>query len=448
MASGRMGAEMKKAMIVAFAAMLSGGALAAGPKDLRDEVDALASQLQPTAVKDRRWLHEHPELSNREVKTAAYVAERLRKLGLKVQTGVAHTGVVAVLEGGQPGPVVALRADMDGLPVVEEVDVPFKSRVKTQFDGKDVGVMHACGHDSHMAVLLGVAEVASRLKSQWPGTLKLLFQPAEEGAPDGETGGAQQMVAEGVMTSAPKPDVIFGLHVFSQWDAGVIAVRSGGAMASSDDLNIIVRGKQTHGARPWAGIDPIVVSAQIINGLQTIVSRQMDISQAPVIVTIGKIEGGVRSNIIPDEVVMKGTLRALDPEMQKDLHERVRRTVEKIAESAGAEARVEIGEGHAYPVTVNDPALTRRMLPTLQRVAGADKVIEVPPMLGAEDFSFFAQQVPGLFVFLGGRTPGDAAENWAANHSPRFHLDEAMLPLGVRTLANLALDYAAGNGAN
>ncbi|WP_428309297.1 amidohydrolase [Hydrocarboniphaga sp.] len=414
----------------------------AAEADLHAQIDALTAGINGTLVDDRRWLHQHPELSNREVNTAAYVARRLKKLGLKVQTGVAHNGIVAVLEGGRPGPVVALRADMDGLPVVEEVDVPFKSKVKSTYDGKDVGVMHACGHDGHMAILIGVAEVASRLKAQWPGTLKLIFQPAEEGAPEGEEGGAELMVKEGVMSSAPKPEVIFGLHLFSQWDVGQLAVRSGGAMASSDDLNIVVHGKQTHGARPWAGIDPIVVSAQIIEGLQTITSRQMDISAAPVVVTIGKIEGGVRSNIIPDSVTMRGTLRALDTTMQQDLQQRVIRTVTKIAESAGTTADVSIGSDHAYPVTYNDPALTKAMLPTMQRVVGESNVLDVPPMLGAEDFSFFAREVPGLFVFVGVRTPGQPAGDWAANHSPRFHIDEGALGVGVRALSNLALDYA------
>lgn len=415
---------------------------AAADADLQARIDQLAADINGTLVEDRRWLHQHPELSNREVNTAAYVARRLKKLGLKVQTGVAKTGVVAILEGGQPGPVIALRSDMDGLPVVEEVELPFKSKVKSTYDGKDVGVMHACGHDGHMAILMGVAEVASKLKAEWPGTLKLIFQPAEEGAPDGEEGGAELMVKEGVMSRAPRPEVVFGLHLFSQWDVGQLALRSGGAMASSDDLDIVVHGRQTHGARPWAGIDPIVVSAQIIQGLQTITSRQMDISQAPVVVTIGKIEGGVRSNIIPDSVRMRGTLRALDTGMQKDMQQRVIRTVTKIAESAGTTADVSIGSGHAYPVTYNDPALTKAMMPTLQRVVGDNQVLDVPAMLGAEDFSFLAREVPGLFVFVGVRTPGQPAEDWAANHSPRFHIDEGALGVGVRTLSNLALDYA------
>jgi len=417
-------------------------AAAAADDDLPAKIDRLTAEINSHLIEDRRWLHEHPELSNRETNTGAYVAKRLKKLGLKVQTGVAHTGVVAVLEGGKPGPVIALRADMDGLPVVEDVDLPFKSTVKSTYDGKDVGVMHACGHDGHMAILIGVAEVASRLKAQWPGTLKLIFQPAEEGAPEGEEGGAQLMVKQGVLSMAPKPEVVFGLHLFAQWDAGQLAVRSGGAMASSDDLDITVAGKQTHGARPWAGIDPIVVSAQIILGLQTIASRQMDISAAPVIVTIGKIEGGVRSNIIPDSVTLRGTLRALDTGMQADLQQRVRRTAENIAESAGTTATVNIGKGHAYPVTYNDPALTQAMMPTMARVVGDKNLLEVPPMLGAEDFSFFAREIPGLFVFAGVRTPGQPAEAWAANHSPRFHMDESALAVGVRTLSNLALDYA------
>ncbi|MDB5970736.1 MAG: N-acyl-L-amino acid amidohydrolase [Hydrocarboniphaga sp.] len=418
---------------------------AAAEADLHAQIDQLTAEMNGTLVEDRRWLHQHPELSNREVNTAAYVAKRLKKLGLKLQTGVAKTGIVAILEGGKPGPVIALRSDMDALPVVEEVDLPFKSKVRSTYDGKDVGVMHACGHDGHMSILMGVAEVASKLKAQWPGTLKLIFQPAEEGAPDGEEGGAELMVKEGVMSSAPKPEVVFGLHLFSQWDVGQLAVRSGGAMASSDDLDIVVHGKQTHGARPWAGIDPIVVSAQIIEGLQTITSRQMDISQAPVVVTIGKIDGGVRSNIIPDSVTMRGTLRALDTGMQKDMQERVIRTVTKIAESAGTTADVSIGKDHAYPVTYNDPALTKAMLPTMQRVVGENNVLDVPPMLGAEDFSFFAREVPGLFVFVGVRTPGQPAADWAANHSPRFHIDEASLAVGVRTLSNLALDYATAH---
>ena len=407
------------------------------------QIDQLASRIEPQVIKQRRYLHQHPELSNREFETAKYVAKRLKQLGIEVQTGVAKTGVVGVLRGGRPGPVVALRADLDGLPVTEETDLPFRSKVRATYDGKDVGVMHACGHDAHTAMLLGAAEVIAQLRAQWPGTVKFIFQPAEEAPPPGEEGGAELMVKEGVLKKDPKPEVIFGQHVIASWAAGELAYRSGAAMASADDLQIVVKGKGSHGAFPWNGVDPVVVASQIVLGLQTIASRQMDISQAPVIVTIGKIEGGTRDNIIPDSVTMKGTLRALDAGMRKQMHERVRRTAEDIARSAGATAEVTIGGRHAYPVTVNDPALTARMLPTLQRVAG-DKLLAVPPMLGAEDFSFFAQEIPGLYVFLGVRPPGEPADGFPANHSPRFHIDESVLKLGVRTLAQLAADYAQG----
>ncbi|HUP91598.1 MAG TPA: amidohydrolase [Solimonas sp.] len=417
-------------------------ALAPGAaQDLQAEADRSAGRIEPKVIAHRRQLHQHPELGNREFETAKYIARELKALGIEVQTGVAHTGVVGVLRGALPGPVVALRADMDALPVAEEVDLPFASKVRAKFDGKDVGVMHACGHDAHVGILLGTAEVLAGMKARLPGTVKFIFQPAEEGAPDGEDGGAELMVREGVLRSEPKPEVIFGLHVFSEWDAGQLKYRAGGAMASAEDLEIRVRGKQTHGASPWKGIDPIVVSAQVVLGLQTIASRQMELTRAPVIVTIGKIEGGVRNNIIPDEVTMKGTLRALDTAMQQDLHERVHRTAENIAAASGATATVTIGTEVAYPVTYNDPALVARLLPTLQRVAGAQNVAEVPPIMGAEDFSFYAREIPGFFVFVGARPPGESPDKAAANHSPRFHIDESALKIGVRTLSSLTLDY-------
>jgi len=418
-------------------------AVAIEPGALAADIDRLTAQVEPKVIQMRRHLHQNPELSNREFETAKFVAAALRKLGLEVQTQVAHTGVVAVLRGGLPGPVLALRADMDALPVVEETDLPFASKKRTTFDGKEVGVMHACGHDAHTSILLGTAEVLSQLKPQLRGTVKFIFQPAEEGAPKGEEGGAQLMVKEGVMRHAPKPEAVFGLHVFAQWPLGQVLYKSGGAMASADDLTIVVSGKQTHGAAPWQGIDPIVVASQIVMGLQTVASRQMNIAKEPVIVSIGKIDGGVRSNIIPDHVTLKGTLRALDDDMRADLHARVRRTAEHIAEASGATAAVEIGAETAYPVTVNDPALLQRMLPTLSRVAGKDRLSEAEAMLGAEDFSYLAEQAPGLFVFLGARPLGEPAERFAANHSPRFHLDEQVLSIGVRTLANLVVDYAA-----
>ena len=408
---------------------------------LHAEIDRLSDQVAPHVLEYRRHIHEHPELSNREFETSKYVAEHLRKLGLSVQTGIAHTGVVAVLKGGLPGPVIALRADMDALPVAEEVKLPFASKVRSTYDGKDVGVMHACGHDAHTSMLLGVAEVLSQMQPRLAGTVKFIFQPAEEGAPAGEEGGAQLMLKEGAFTTAPVPEVVFGSHVIADYDAGTIAWKSGAELASADDVKIVVHGKQAHGATPWQGIDPIVVASQIVMGLQTIASRQMDITKAPVIVTIGKFDGGVRSNIIPDSVTLKGTLRTLDPAMRRDIAERVRRTAVNIAEASGATAEVEIGGETAYPVTVNNPALTERILPTLRRVAGEGKVLPTDAKLWAEDFSFYAQTVPGYFVFLGSRPPGEVPELFAPNHSPRFHIDESVLKLGVRTLANLVVDY-------
>ncbi|HUR40848.1 MAG TPA: amidohydrolase [Verrucomicrobiae bacterium] len=419
--------------------------LAAAPvaaSDLSADIDRLAAAAEGRVIEQRRALHQNPELGNRETQTAKRVARRLKELGYDVKTGVAHTGVIGVLKGGLPGPVVGLRADMDALPVAEETGLPFASKVRTTYDGKDVGVMHACGHDGHVAILLGVAEVISQLRARWPGTVKLVFQPAEEGAPQGERGGAELMIEQGAL-GAPTPEAMFGLHILASWDADQIAYRSGGAMASADDIDITVHGKQTHGAAPWMGVDPIVVASQIVLGLQTVASRQMDSTKAPVIVTIGKIEGGVRNNIIPDRVSMKGTLRALDPAMREDLIARVKRTIEGIAASAGARADVTIGAAHAYPVTFNDPALTAAMVPTLRRVAGEGKLIEASPILGAEDFSFFQQKVPGLYVFVGTRTPGTPAADWASNHSPKFRFDERVLQLGVRTLSNLAADYAS-----
>jgi amidohydrolase len=407
---------------------------------LRAEVDGLAKTLMPRVIETRRYLHQRPELSNREVETGRYLAKRLRELGLEVRHPVAKTGVVAVLKGGRPGGVVALRSDIDALPVTEEVDVPFRSTVRTTFDGKDVGVMHACGHDAHMAILLGVAEAFAKTRDRIPGTVVFLFQPAEEGPPAGEEGGAALMIKEGALAN-PKPGAIFGLHVVSALETGVIGYRAGGLMASADDLTITVRGRQTHGAQPWNGVDPIVVASQIVNGLQTIASRQMDLTKGPVVVTIGKIEGGTRFNIVPDDVVMHGTIRALDPEMRTQLHERVKRTAENIAAASGATAKVEIGRVARWAVTNNDPALTEQMRPTLERVAGLGKAQVIPPVTISEDFSEYQAAIPGLFVHVGIRKPGASIDDYAANHSPRFRVDEDGLELGVRTLANLALDW-------
>ena len=397
-------------------------------------------QVMPKVVAWRRDIHQNPELGNREVRTAKIVADHLRSLGMEVKTGVAHTGVVGLLRGGKPGPVVALRADMDALPVTEQVDLPFASKVRTTYNGQEVGVMHACGHDNHVAILMGVAEVLAGMRSELTGSVKFIFQPAEEGPPEGEDGGARMMVAEGVLTN-PATDVIFGLHVWPD-TVGRLTYREGGIMAAADGLRIVVRGKQTHGAVPWGGVDPIVVSAQIINSLQTIPSRQMDITAAPSIVTVGMIQGGVRGNIIPDSVVMVGTIRTLDTLHQNDIHARIRRTVEKVAESAGATADVTITK--SYPVTHNDPALTARMVPTLRRAARDGKAAVLAPVTGAEDFSYFQQKIPGLYFFLGVTPDGTNPATAPKNHSPLFFADEKALPVGVRALTQLTLDYMAG----
>lgn len=407
-------------------------------QDIYQQIDGLSEQIEATVIKLRRHFHQYPELSNREFKTADKVAKYLKKLNLEVQTGIAHTGVVAILKGDQPGPVVALRADMDGLPIIERVDVPFASKETSLYNGKKVGVMHACGHDTHVAILLGVASVLTKIKKDLKGTVKFIFQPAEEGAPEGEEGGAELMVKQGVLKN-PKVDVIFGLHINSTVEVGTIGYRPGGAMASFDGLFITVKGKQTHGAYPWSGVDPIVTSAQIIMGLQTTISRQAKLIDGAAIVTIGSIHGGNRGNIIPEKVEMVGTIRALDPEMQKKVHKDIHRVVTNIAESAGAVAEVRIKRG--YPVTYNDPKLTFQMAPTFKRVAGVDNVFIRNAVTGAEDFSFFQQQVPGLFFFLGGRPKDKTPEQAPPHHSPDFHIDESGLKLGVRTMCNLVVDF-------
>ncbi len=405
---------------------------------LRAEVDKRAAAIEKKVIAWRRDLHANPELGNREFRTAKLVAEHLKSLGLEVRTGVAHTGVVAILKGGKPGAVVALRADMDGLPVTEETDVPFASKVRTKYNGFDVGTMHACGHDCHVSILMGVAEILAEMKSELRGTVKFIFQPAEEGAPEGEEGGAALMLKEGAFEN-PKPEAVFGLHVFSGIETGKISYRPGALMASSDFLRILVRGRQTHGARPWGGVDPIVLSSQVVMGLQTIESRQVDVTKEPSIVTVATIHGGVRNNIIPDSVEMTGTIRAFDDNMQNDIHERIKTTAENIAKSGGGSATVQIKRG--YPVTVNDAALAEKMLPTLKRVAGdANVMYPGQKTTGAEDFSYFQRQVPGLFFFLG-VTPKENLSSAASNHSPKFYVDESALIVGVKALTNLAIDY-------
>jgi amidohydrolase len=402
-------------------------------------LDARIATALPHVVAWRRDLHEHPELSNRETRTAKVVADALRAMGLEVREKVAGTGVVAVLRGAKPGPSVALRADMDALPVTEEVDLPFKSTVRSTFNGQAVGVMHACGHDAHTAMLLGAAEVLAGMKSQLAGTVTFIFQPAEEGVPAGETGGAKQMVIEGALTN-PAPTAVFGMHVWPE-EVGKISYKAGAAMSASDQLQIIVKGRQTHGAQPWRGVDPVVVSAQIINALQTIPSRQTDVTLAPSIVTIGTINGGVRFNIIPDSVVMTGTIRSFDAAMRTDIHARIKRTAEKIAEASGATAQVRIIVGGN--VVYNDLALTKRMAPTLARAAGG-KINDNAVWMPSEDFPAFTEKTPGLYVFLGVNKASVGVNDAAANHSTQFFVNEDALPVGVRTWVSLALDYLAG----
>lgn len=411
---------------------------AADESSLTTDLDQRAKQIESKVIAWRRDIHQNPELGNRETRTAKLVADHLRSLGMEVQTGIAHTGVVGLLKGDNPGPVVALRADMDALPVTEEVDVPFASKAKSTYNGQEVGVMHACGHDTHTAILMGVAEILTALKPQLQGSVKFIFQPAEEGPPEGEEGGAALMVKEGVLEN-PRPDVIFGLHITSWIESGKIEYRSGPLMASADRLKISVRGRQTHGALPWGGIDPIVVASQIVLGLQTIQSRQVNVMKEPSVITIGAIHGGVRFNIIPDAVEMIGTVRTFDEEMRNDIHQRIKNTAEMIAKSAGATAEVSISKD--YPVTVNDLGITEQAVPTLDTVAGADNVSVGLKVSGSEDFPEYMKKVPGFFFFIGGSPKGTDPTKAAPNHSPRFAVDESGFLVGVRALAHLTVDY-------
>ncbi len=405
---------------------------------LSAKIDQKSKSIEPKIIEWRRDFHQNPELGNREFKTAEKIAAHLKSLGIEVQTGVGHTGVVGLLKGGKPGPVVALRADMDGLPVTERVDVPFKSTVTADYNGQKVGVMHACGHDTHISILMGVAEVLSSMKADLKGTVKFIFQPAEEGAPEGEEGGAKLMIKEGVLEN-PKVDAIFGLHINSQTEVGKIGYKPGATMAAVDFFSIDVKGKQTHGAYPWSGVDPIVTSAQIVMGLQTIVSRNLDLTKAPAVVTIGAINGGIRQNIIPEQVKMIGTIRTFDEDMHVKVHKRITEIATNIAESAGAKADVNIGI--LYPVTYNDIPLTEEMIGTLKEVAGKDNVKLVPAASGAEDFSFFQQKVPGFFFFLGGMPVGKDPLTASAHHTPDFFIDDSGMLLGVRSLSRLTVDY-------
>ncbi len=409
-----------------------------------ERIDALAQAVEADVIAWRHHLHEHPELSNQEVQTAAYVAAHLRGLGIEVQTGVAGHGVVGLLEGGKPGPVVALRADMDALPVTERTGLPYASQLKVNYGGREVGVMHACGHDAHVAILMGTAEVLAGVREELAGTVKFIFQPAEEGAWPAPMWGAKLMIHEGVLEN-PKVDAIFGLHVWSSMRSGVIGLRPGPVMASSDFLRVTVTGKQTHAAAPWAGIDPITVSSQIILGLQTVASRQVNILGTPSVVSIGTIDGGDRNNIIPDEVVMTGTIRTYDPEVRAAYHERVTLTAEKIAEASGAPAEVYIGADTGYAATVNHEQLTAEMRDVFERVAGEGNLVRGNLSTGSEDFSFFQQEVPGVFFFLGVTPPDQDPAEAAANHSPLFIVDDAALITGVRAMSQVAAEYLERN---
>jgi amidohydrolase len=413
----------------------------------RDQhIAASADTLDSKVTAWRRDIHANPELGNREFRTGKLVAEHLRALGFdEVKEKVAHTGVVGLLKGQKPGPCIALRADMDGLPVVEENDLPFKSTARSEWNGVACGVMHACGHDTHVAILMGVAEMLSGMRNEIAGTIKFIFQPAEEMPPAGEEGGAALMIKEGVL-DAPKVDAIIGLHITSKLHAGQIGYRPGPFMASADTFQIFLRGNQTHGAQPWSGVDPIVVGSQVVLGLQTIVSRKMNLTHEPSVVTVGSFQAGNRSNIIPDEAKMEGTIRAFDETQRNDIHAFVEKITTMIAESGGAKAHVHINRG--YPVTINDEALTAWAVPVMKRAVGDANVNLTLKTCGAEDFAFFQQKVPGLFFNIG-CTPTDKECKYApANHSPRFFVDESGLKVGVKALATLALDWLDAHQAS
>jgi len=420
-------------LITVLLALFSIGLFAQNQKTLK-----LIDDIEPKMIEWRRHFHQNPELSNREFKTAEKIAEHLKSLGLEVQTGIAHTGVVGILKGGKSGPTVALRADIDGLPVTERTPVPFASKVTSTYNDKETGVMHACGHDTHIAMLMATAEVLSKIKKDIKGTVKFIFQPAEEGTPPGEEGGAKMMVEEGVLKN-PDVDAIFGLHIGAGTDVGKIEYKSGGIMAASQRFVVKIKGKQAHGSSPWQGNDPVVIAAQIINGLQTIISRDTELTKEAAVITVGVVKAGVRYNIIPENVELIGTIRTLDYGMQKKLNAEMKRRVPAIAEAFGAKATIEIAEG--YPITYNDVELTNKMLPSLQKSAGIENVELVNAVTGAEDFSFFQKEVPGLYFFLGGKPLDVKPEDASDHHTPDFFIDESGMKLGVKTFVNLTLDY-------
>ena len=426
----------KKHILLAFIMLLSFPKLNAQSNNLERKF----KDIEQKVIDWRRDIHQNPELGNREFRTATLVAKHLRSLGMEVKTEVGVTGVIGVLKGGLPGPVVALRADMDALPVLERTPVSFASKATTFYEGKETAVMHACGHDSHVAILMGVAEILSGMQKELKGTVKFIFQPAEEGAPKGEEGGAELMVKEGALNN-PKVDVIFGLHINAQVEVGKITYRPGGMFAGVGDMKITVKGKSSHGAEPWSSVDPIVVSAHIINNLQTIVSRNVNVTKNAAVVTIGAIHGGNRSNIIPEQVEMLGTVRTLSEADEKLVFERIRQIVTKTAEANGTEATLELPYSSHYPVTFNNIALTAKMLPSLQKSTGAENVVLVPAETGAEDFSFFANEVPGFYFYVGALPKGKDPETSAPHHTPEFYLDESGFITGVNAMVNLVVDY-------
>ena len=402
------------------------------------QIEKLVAQTEKDVIEWRHWFHENAELSNREFKTAERIVAVLKDIGYEPQTGVAKTGVVAILKGGKPGPVVGLRADIDGLPVKERVELPWASKQMGEYNGEMVPVMHACGHDTHTSILLGVAKMLWEMKDEVPGTVKFIFQPAEEGAPKGEEGGAKLMVKEGVLKN-PDVDVIFGLHINAQTPVGTLKVRPEGIMAAVNSMRIDIKGKQAHGSAPWSGVDPVVTAAQIINNLQTIVSRNMQLTEAPAVITIGAIHGGVRYNIIPEDLYMLGTIRTLDKDMRTQILQRIREVATKTAEANNAEIDIWIDEG--YPITYNEPSLFEQMLPTLKRAAGEKNLRMMKPITGAEDFSFFQEEVPGLYFFVGGCPIGTDPTTVAGHHTPDFYVDDAGMKLGMKAMMGLTLDY-------
>jgi amidohydrolase len=428
---------MKKLLIAFFVFSVFAMPVFADKTD--SEINAAAEQVLPRVIEWRRHLHQYPELSNREFKTAEFIEKELRQIGnIEVQTKIAKTGVVGILKGDLPGATIGLRADMDALPVAERVNLPFASKETADYNGQKVGVMHACGHDTHVAMLLGTAQVLAKMRGRLRGTIVFIFQPAEEGPPGDETGGAKLMVEEGVMDK-PKIDAIFGIHINSQTPIGTIKYKSGAFMASSDWFSIKIRGRQTHGAYPWSGVDPVTTAAQIIQGLQMIVSRQSQLTKAPVVITVGKINGGVRENIIPEELTMAGTIRTLDDAMQKEVHEKIKLTAQKIAESVGATAEVSIDTKTL--VTYNSPALVEQTLPALAKAVGKENVLETEWVTGAEDFSYFRTKAPAFFFNVGGMPAGKSVKDAPPHHTPDFYIDDSRLDVGIKAFANVVMDF-------